>query len=95
MCVKREKKQHMKRYVKECNNNLNIYQKRVQGLLSQCKMMYLKRKDTKSPHYIPKKKKKKKALPLTKMSYVNSPPKNMTTLIIPKLLPLFVMNDKG
>ena len=32
--------------------------------------------------------------PITKMSYANSPPKYMTTLI-PKLLPLFVMNDKG
>ena len=59
------------------------------------RIMYIKIKEKKSinnPHYIPK---KKKALPLTKMSYVNSPPKNMTTLIIPKLLPLFVMNDKG
>ena len=25
MCIKREKKQYMKRQVKECNNNLNIY----------------------------------------------------------------------
>ena len=59
-------------------------------------IMYLKikeKKSTNNPHYIPKK--KKKTLPQTKTSYVNSPPKNMTTLIIPKPLPLFVMNDKG
>ena len=39
---------------------------------------------------------KRKTLPLTKISisYTNSPPKNMTALIS-KLLPLFVMNDKG
>jgi len=39
---------------------------------------------------------KKKTLPLTKISisYTNFPPKNMTTLIL-KLLPIFVMNDKG
>ena len=28
------------------------------------------------------------------MSYANSHPKYMTTLIIPKLLSIFVMNDK-
>ena len=33
-------------------------------------------------------------LPLSKMSYANSPFKYMTTLI-PKLLPLFFTNDKG
>ena len=38
--------------------------------------------------------KKKNTPPITKMSYVNSPPKYMTTLIL-KLLPLFVMNDRG
>ena len=59
------------------------------------RIMYLKIKEKKSinnPHYIPK---KKKILTLTKMSYANSPSKNMTTLIIPKLLPLFVTNYKG
>ena len=86
MCIKREKKQHMKRYVKECNNNLNIYKKRVQGLLSQCKTMYLKRKDTKSPYYIPKK--KKNTPPNKNISYTNSPSKYMTTLI-PKTTPPF------
>ena len=59
MCIKREKKQHMKRQVKECNNNLKIYKNNV----SKKKK---KRKDTKIPHYIPKK--KKKTLPLTKIS---------------------------
>ena len=61
------------------------------------RIMYLKIKENKStnnPHYIPKKK-QKKILPLTKMSYANFPSKNMTTLIIPKPLPLFVTNDKG
>ena len=61
------------------------------------RIMYLKIKEKKSinnPHYIPKKK-KKKILTLTKMSYANSPSKNMTTLIIPKQLPLFVTNYKG
>ena len=33
-------------------------------------------------------------LPLTKMSYTNSPPKNDYSHI-PKLLPLFVTSDKG
>ena len=50
----------------------------------QCtRTMYLKdkeRKRYKSPHYVPKKK-KKKILPLTKVSYANFPPKYMTTLI--------------
>ena len=38
-------------------------------------IMYLKwreKKDTNNPHYIPQ----KSTLPLTKMSYTNSPPKN-------------------
>ena len=35
------------------------------------------------------------ALPLSKISYTNSPPKYKTTIKNPKLLPLFVMNDKG
>ena len=33
-------------------------------------------------------------LPLTKMSYTNSPP-TYDYFYIPKLLPLFVMSDKG
>ena len=37
-----------------------------------------KRKDTKSPHYIPQ---KENTPPNKKISYINSPPKNMTTLI--------------
>ena len=42
------------------------------------------KKSTYKPHYIPQ---KIYTLPLTKMSYANSPPKYKTTLI-PKLLPL-------
>ena len=55
----------------------------------QCtRTMYLKdkeRKSYKSPHYIPK---KKKSLPLTKLSYANSPPEYMT-ILIPKATPPF------
>ena len=35
-----------------------------------------------------------KTLPLSKMSYTNSPPKYMTTFIL-KTTPLFVTSDKG
>ena len=40
--------------------------------------MYLKRKDSKSPHYIPQ---KENTPPNKNISYTNSSPKNMTTLI--------------
>ena len=56
------------------------------------RIMYLKRKKRKfiNPHYILQ----NINTPLIKKSYANSPPKYMTTLI-PKQLPLSVMNDKG
>ena len=41
------------------------------------------------------KKKKISTLPLTKKSYTNSPPKDDYSHDQPKLLPLFVMSDKG
>ena len=52
------------------------------------------RKEKKSTYILTTSLKKKKKLPLSKMSYANSPSKYMTTLI-PKLLHFFVTNDKG
>ena len=51
------------------------------------------RKEKKSTYILTTSLKNKETLPLSKMSYTNSPPKYMTTLI-PKLLPIFVTNDK-
>jgi len=52
------------------------------------KIMYLKRKKTKDTKVFTTSLIKMKILLLTKMSYTNSPPKYMTTLI-PKTTPLF------
>ena len=62
------------------------------------RIMYLKRKKRKqyvNSHYIPQ----NINIPTIKKTYVNSPRKYMTNLkymttLIPKLLPLFVTNDK-
>ena len=56
--------------------------------------MYLKIKEIKSPYYIPHKKKTHSPKKNIYISYTNSLPKNMTTLIS-KLLSFFVTNDKG
>ena len=57
------------------------------------KIMYLKRKKRKVHKSSLHPSKDINTSPIKK-SYANSPPKYMTTLN-PKLLPLFVMNDKG
>ena len=46
-----------------------------------------RKKRYKNPHYIPH-------INTLLISYTNPPPMSMTTLIL-KLLPLFVMSDKG
>ena len=56
--------------------------------------MYLKRKKRKKISKSSLHPSKRKTLSLAKISYVNFPPMYMITLI-PKLLPLFVTNDKG
>ena len=53
-----------------------------------------KRKKEKKIHKIVITSPKISTLPLTKVSYTNSPPKNDYSYI-PKLLPLFVTSDNG
>ena len=79
----------MKRYVKECNNNLiNIYiyiyiyiSKRIQGLLSQSKKNVSKGKKRKKIQNVLTTSLINKNTPPIKKSYTNSPPKYMITLI--------------
>ena len=87
MCIKREKKQHMERWVKECNNNLikYIYQIKTRFDITKwsqdrcTKTMYLKDKEKKRYKKSSLHPSKRNILPLTKISisYTNSSPKNL------------------
>ena len=70
----------------------------INGHKTSCtRVMYLKRKkrkDTYYPHYIPQINIRTNTPP-NKNSPILTLPLRMTTLISPKLLPLFVMSNKG
>ena len=101
MCIKREKKQHMKigeRNVMTTSSNIYVYiniNKNTRFVITIHKNNVSKQeRKEKIEKVLTTSLKKINTPPNKNISYTNSPPKYITTLI-PKLLPLFVMNDKG
>ena len=82
MCIKREKKQHMRDKVKNIHHHhIYIYIYIYKEEYKVCKnghktAVHEVRKDTLKPHYNPQ-----STLPLSNISYASSPPNIMTTLI--------------
>ena len=97
MCIKREKKQHMKigeRNVMTTSSNIYI-NKNTRFVITIHKNNVSKQeRKEKIQKVLTTSLKKINTPPNKNISYTNSPPKYITTLI-PKLLPLFVTNDKG